>query len=424
MRSPAPSPAPRFGSILPGEVLPVEEAARRLGWRKRLTIDAQRMGLRSVRIGTRKYTTGDWVRQFIEAQAAAEGNGKEAGEQWLRATVTLLDYLAALYPPGTPGELLAYVKKPFARRFGVAANLDAYARQIMALDATQDVYGTINSLDGRSIRQRGPYTRGEESEVVAVVALVADVDAAGKEGHDYPPQPRILQALQDMPLRTSIIVVSGRADGGLHVYWLLLTPFLIQTDEDRDRIKRISREWQRLLKAKLAPYELDSTFDLVRVLRPIGTTNKKYGNTVSALLFQPDRRYRIEDFEWCLPAPPTPRPMSQSSSTMNPGDVPAKARARIARIPGAVSGQGGHDATYRVACLLVEGFALSVADAMPIMQDWNQTCDPPWSEAELLHKLESADANAENRGYMLTNSVVAPANGTKITRLVLAGTAR
>ncbi len=69
MKSRPTGPAPRFGSILPGEVMPVEEAARRLGWRKRLTIDVQRMGLRSVLIGKRKYTTGDWVRQFIEEQA-------------------------------------------------------------------------------------------------------------------------------------------------------------------------------------------------------------------------------------------------------------------------------------------------------------------------------------------------------------------
>ena len=61
---------------------------------------------------------------------------------------------------------------------------------------------------------------------------------------------------------------------------------------------------------------------------------------------------------------------------------------------------------------------------MPIMQAWNQTCDPPWNEAELLHKLESADARAERRGYILTDSVVAPTNGIKITRLVLAGAAR
>ncbi len=335
---------------------------------------------------------------------------------------SLRDHLDALYPPSTPGDLLAYVKEPFIRRFGVAANLDAFARQIEALDAKYDVYLTVNTLDGKSIRSRGTHTRGTEEEVRAVVALVADVDAAGKEGHDYPPQARILLALENMPLRTSVIVVSGRPDGGLHCYWLLLAPFLIQTDEDRKRIKRVSEQWQRLLKAKLSPYELDSTFDLVRVLRPIGTTNKKYGSTVSAMLFQPDRRYRIEDFEWCLPAPPARREAAQLSTDLDPSDVAARARACVDKIPGAISGQGGHDATYHVACVLVEGFGLSVAAAMPLMQGWNETCDPPWSEAELLHKLESADANAQNRGYMLDQDSLSTQDNARpvLNRLVLA----
>ena len=39
----------------------------------------------------------------------------------------------------------------------------------------------------------------------------------------------------------------------------------------------------------------------------------------------------------------------------------------------------------------------------------------------MLHKLQSADARAERRGYLLTDSAVVPTNGTNITRLVLAG---
>ncbi|MGA2259625.1 MAG: hypothetical protein ABSG53_33530, partial [Thermoguttaceae bacterium] len=195
---------------------------------------------------------------------------------------TLHDYLDALYPPGTPGELLAYVKKPFNRRFGVPANLDAYAQQIVQLDAEHDVYLTINTLDGDSIRGRGRYTRGEEGEVVAVVALVADVDAAPKDGHNYPPQSFILDTLASMPLLPTMVVRSGRADGGLHLYWVFDEPLVIHDDDQRRKVKASSKGWQSLLKTKLAPYDLDSTFDLVRVLRPVGTTNKKYGTVVEA----------------------------------------------------------------------------------------------------------------------------------------------
>ena len=167
-------------------------------------------------------------------------------------------------------------------------------------------------------------------------------------------------------MRTSIIVISGRPDGGLHVYWLLLTPFLIQTEGDRERIKRVSREWQRLLKSKLAPFELDSTFDLVRVLRPIGTTNKKYGSTVSALVFQPDRRLPSRTLSAIYPGPSRPKfgrrqraPRAQTSSTARPAtSVTFPAQSKAER----------HDVTYHVACVLVEGFGLSLADALPVMQ--------------------------------------------------------
>jgi hypothetical protein len=68
MRKPA-EPAPRFGSILDGETMPLREAARRMGWAKRMSIDVQRMGLKTVTVGRLKYTTGRWVREFVEALA-------------------------------------------------------------------------------------------------------------------------------------------------------------------------------------------------------------------------------------------------------------------------------------------------------------------------------------------------------------------
>jgi hypothetical protein len=317
--------------------------------------------------------------------------------------VTLEQYLAALYPPDTPGDVLAYVKKPFVRRITTAANLCGLAGLIRHLDAKGfDVYLTVNTLNGTSIRRRGRATRGTEQEVVSVVAMVADIDAAGKAGHNYPPQPYILDTLAAMPLAPSIVISSGKADGGIHSYWLLNTPFIIHSDEDRGHIKNTSTRWQRLLEAKLAPYDLDSTFDLVRVLRPVGTVNKKYGTTVSCLQFHPERRYSVEEIEAHLPPQEPPRPIAYTpASGADPYSVISRARAYIATIPGAVSGQGGHDVTFHVACCLILGFGLSVDDAFPILMDWNQSCQPPWSERDLLHKLQSADQRPSERGYLL-----------------------
>lgn len=80
-----------------------------------------------------------------------------------------------------------------------------------------------------------------------------------------------------------------------------------------------------------------------------------------------------------------------------------RARRYIATCPPAISGQGGHDATFRVACLLVHGFALGEADALALLHEYNAGCVPPWSEAELVHKVKSA-ATAQHqqpKGWLL-----------------------
>jgi hypothetical protein len=347
------------------------------------------------------------------------GQGRPA-TAGIATTVTLEDYLAVLYPHGTEGDLLALVLEPFSRTFGKPSNLPDFAAQIRRLDAKgHDVFLAVNTVDGTSIRSRGTSARGTEAEVVSVVALVADVDAGNKEGHNYPSQKVVLDALADMPLAPSMIVRSGRYDGGIHAYWLSDSPFIISGDEDRKRIKSISTRWQRLLKAMMAPYEVDSTFDLVRVLRPVGTINYKYRTAVLALEFNPERRYTVEDIEAQLPAPPPPvkfTPISGIDAT----SVVGRARAYIAKIPGAISGQNGHDATFHVACVLVGGFALSVDEALPLLSEWNATCEPPWSDRELLHKLQGAVQRTDERGYLLGAQMAPTVYLPAVNRLVLA----
>lgn len=65
------------------------------------------------------------------------------------------------------------------------------------------------------------------------------------------------------------------------------------------------------------------------------------------------------------------------------------ARAYVVAVPGAISGAGGHNATFAIACKLVE-FGLSPADAWRLLLEYNQRCQPQWSEGELRHKMEDA----------------------------------
>ena len=70
--------------------------------------------------------------------------------------------------------------------------------------------------------------------------------------------------------------------------------------------------------------------------------------------------------------------------------VASRARAYIAAMPPAISGQHGHDATFAVAKKLMHDFGMTEAQAWPILLDYNARCQPPWNEDELRHKLEGA----------------------------------
>ena len=67
-----------------------------------------------------------------------------------------------------------------------------------------------------------------------------------------------------------------------------------------------------------------------------------------------------------------------------------RARRYIACTPGAVSGDGGHNRTFAVACSLVHTFHLDYAQAMVLLGEYNERCMPRWSPRELDHKVRSA----------------------------------
>jgi hypothetical protein len=71
-------------------------------------------------------------------------------------------------------------------------------------------------------------------------------------------------------------------------------------------------------------------------------------------------------------------------------DTIERARRYLAKVDPAVSGQRGHDQTYYAACVLVRRFGLSESEALALLREFNKRCQPPWAEAQLLHKVRSA----------------------------------
>jgi hypothetical protein len=75
-----------------------------------------------------------------------------------------------------------------------------------------------------------------------------------------------------------------------------------------------------------------------------------------------------------------------------------RCRAYVRKMPGAISGAGGHDATYKVARVIVHDFGIHPEPGFWILADWNANCDPPWGDADLIHKLWSAYRSRSSRG--------------------------
>ncbi len=92
--------------------------------------------------------------------------------------------------------------------------------------------------------------------------------------------------------------------------------------------------------------------------------------------------------------PPASAPFRSDDAVMQ------RAQKYLAKLPPAISGQGGHNAAFHAACVLVMGFGLDESQALSLMREWNQSCVPPWSERELVHKVQSAGKQPGERNYL------------------------
>lgn len=86
------------------------------------------------------------------------------------------------------------------------------------------------------------------------------------------------------------------------------------------------------------------------------------------------------------------------------GDVLERALRYAAKYPPAIQGNDGSGTAIKLAGHLVRGFDLGEDQAMQVMRQWSETCEPPWSETELWHKVRSATQHPGERGYLLNGS--------------------
>ena len=122
--------------------------------------------------------------------------------------------------------------------------------------------------------------------------------------------------------------------------------------------------------------------------------------------------------EWVRGTDPRPGPKPPASQPAKPGpaaaswevgrpDAAERARRYLAKMPAAVSGQGGHNAAMAAARAVVWGFDLGPELGFQFLSaDYNPRCVPPWSERELRHKCADADTKPfdKPRGYLLADT--------------------
>jgi hypothetical protein len=291
------------------------------------------------------------------------------------------------------GQIGIYTKQPYAIGFFPPSKLDVAAAYACEASQTTNIYHLVNLVAEDAvagIRRRSG--RGSEAELKTAVALVAEIDTVGGRHcqSDYPTQDQALAALDAMPLAATMMNLSGLPTGGLHVFWSLASPVDLSDAAAHRRVKELSRGWQEMLREKLRPYRLDSTFDLVRVLRVAGCVNHKYGALTRPLEVVPSRRYVLSDFEYFVEprkqVPPAPVRIEDCPRRVK------RCKAYLTRCPDAVSGKGGHEKTFRAACECAR-FGLPRDEASAVLRWFNETKTPPgdkWSEAELEHKLDGA----------------------------------
>jgi replicative DNA helicase len=168
--------------------------------------------------------------------------------------------------------------------------------------------------------------RGGATDCLAIPGLWLDIDIEGpghKGGHQLARDRPAAHALVDtFPLRPTAVIDSG---GGLQAWWLFDELHDIETTTP-DLLAAWGATWTRL--GSVAGIHVDNVFDVARIMRLPGTTNRKEGLARSVQLISAEwgQRYGVDDLEQHLDEPPAPPERSVASSVPyigpeRPGDA-------------------------------------------------------------------------------------------------------
>ncbi len=156
---------------------------------------------------------------------------------------------------------------------------------------------------GLSGKDYGGARRCKANDIIGIPGVWADFDIAHAGAHQKPNLPPNRQAILDMiaevGLAPTITVNSGH---GLQCYWAFHDLWLFASEQERQDGERLVRAWNDTLRyiAARHHWDVDSTFDLARVYRVPGTTNRKVPSEqvpVYLVEIEESRRYTRQEIE-------------------------------------------------------------------------------------------------------------------------------
>lgn len=181
-----------------------------------------------------------------------------------------LQFLSALFSEVEEGYICAWRRDTKMTTRIPVRQLKRAAKLVLSVGEKTDVYIGC----GIQPKNGPPEERGKAATVSVIPGAWADIDV-GDHGNGKTYLPTVeaaLAYLDTLPIKPTLVVSTG---GGVHAWWLFEEPLVIETDEDREAATQIVGRWQMLLRRHLGQYDLDSTYDLARVLRIPGTYNHK-----------------------------------------------------------------------------------------------------------------------------------------------------
>ncbi|UCE52500.1 MAG: primase alpha helix C-terminal domain-containing protein, partial [Desulfobacterales bacterium] len=253
----------------------------------------------------------------------------------------------------------------------VKGELEKSVKEISSSNGQQNIYHTMGLLKIPPVKGRG-----EQANVIAIPGLWMDFDVKGGN-HKNQNLPgsidecrEFIKTLEHQP---SIIVASG---GGLHGYWLFDKILYFNNDEERNKVRKLSKIFQQSVNLKAAAngWEFDDTSDLIRLLRIPGTLNykdRKKPKNVKILNIN-DRKYSIDQFE-----------------NLDKGNCPNSNNFDTSLILQGVPKGKRNESIFRYArSLFAKG--LTKKDAWLLVKNAACACDPPLSEKEAQNCFQSA----------------------------------